>query len=141
MRAGWRDEGMIRATMRSAMAMAGVLVLLSGGAARGHTVRTPPVQPGDEQKLVCTVVNVAGQPIEVTAEIVDRFGENATEFVATDWDASETVLTTLRAESASPHARWCRVRVKRPARKGDVRATLQACSFDDTECGPPVAAR
>lgn len=121
--------------------MAAGLVLLGVGSAGAHTLRTPPVVPGADQKLVCTVVNVSGRAVDVSAEIVDRFGENATAFAATDWDADGVVLTTLRVESTSPNARWCHVKVKRPGRKTDVRATLQACSYDDTVCGDPVVAR
>jgi hypothetical protein len=135
------ERGMTGTTMRNAMMMAGLAVLLGAGAARAHTVRTPPVVPGAEQKLVCTVVNVSGRAVEMSAEILDRFGDNVTDFATTDWDATGTVLTTLRIESSSPNARWCRVKAKRPARKTDVRATLQACSWDDTVCGDPVAAR
>lgn len=121
--------------------LAVVAVGLSGTVAEAHTLRTPPVQPGAGQKLVCTVVNASARPATIAAEIVDRFGENVTDFAYTDWDASGTILRTLRVESGDPDARWCRVKARRPARKHDVQAALQACSYDDTVCGDPVAAR
>ena len=107
---------------------------------KAANLRTHPIQPGAEQKLVCTVVNVHGKSLEMRAEVVDRFGDNATDFVRTDWNADETVVITLRAESSNPNARFCRISVT-GGKKRDVAGSLQACSFDETVCGNAVEAR
>ena len=121
--------------------VAAAVLGLAASPVGAFTLRTPPIQPGAAQKLVCTVINASTRPAEISAELVDRFGDNVTDFASTDWDVSGTTLRTLRVESGNPNARYCRVRAKRPARKSDVQATLQACSYDDSACGDPVAAR
>jgi hypothetical protein len=132
---------MERATKGTSWVLVAAMGLLGTASAGAHSLRTPPIQPGADQKLVCTVTNGSTRPAEISAEIVDRFGDNVTDFAFTDWDASGTILRTLRVESGNPNARFCRVRAKRPARKSDVQATLQACSYDGSVCGDPVAAR
>jgi len=127
------------ATMR---AMIGGAALLMVGAkdVEAATLRTPPLQPGAGQKLVCTVVNVDAKSLQMRAEIVDRFGDNATDFVRTDWNAAETTVITLRVESSNPNARSCRITVT-GGRKADISGSLQACSLDETTCGNAVVAR
>jgi hypothetical protein len=104
------------------------------------TLRTPPIVPGSEQILVCTVANLAGKPLEIAAELVDRWGDNVTCFVRTDWDPTETILLMVHAESTNRDARYCRVTVKR-GRKANVAVSLQACTFDLSVCGSPVVGR
>ena len=74
------------------------------------------------------------------AQIVDRFGDNATDFAGTDWNSSETTIVTLRVESSNPNARFCKITVV-GGHRSDVAGTLQACSADETTCGDPVVAR
>jgi hypothetical protein len=120
--------------------MALVTGMTLASSALGARLRTAPIVPSVDQKLVCTVVNVSGKPLAITATLIDRWGENVTCFIRTDWDASYTVLLTVRAEAIDPEARYCRVTV-RGGRKADVRASLQACTLDDSVCGSPVEAR
>jgi hypothetical protein len=127
------------ATTRKALGAAVALALLGAKPVKAANLRTPPIQPGVGQKLVCTVVNLDAKPLHMRAEVVDRFGDNATDFIRTDWDADETTVITLRAESSNPNARYCRITVT-GGRKSDVAATLQACTFDETVCGDPVTA-
>lgn len=129
----------MNATTTKAM-ITGAMIVLLGANAEAASLRTPPIQPGDGQKLVCTVVNVDAKSLEMRAEVVDRFGDNATDFVRTDWNASETTVVTLRAESSNPNARFCRITVS-GGRKADVAASLQACSYDETVCSDAVAAK
>jgi len=124
----------IKATVTAAL-LAGVVS--TAGAA---TLATAPIQPGDGEKLVCTVVNTSGKSLNVTAALIDRWGAIVTDFVRTDWNESGTALVTVHAESASPDARYCRVTVKGGG-KGTVTASLQACTLDETICSSPVAAR
>jgi hypothetical protein len=128
------------ATTTKAMITGAVLVLLGGGVARAATLRTSPIQPGVGQKLVCTVVNVDAKLLQMRAEILDRFGDNATDFARTDWNATETTVVTLHVESTNPNARFCRITVT-GGRKADVAGSLQACSYDETECGNAVVAK
>jgi hypothetical protein len=116
------------------------LALLGTKDVKAANLRTPPIQPGAGQKLVCTVVNVNEKGLQMRAEVVDRFGDNATDFARTDWNADDSVVVTLRVESSNPNARYCRINVT-GGRKADVAATLQACSFDESVCGNPVTAR
>ena len=110
---------------------------LASATAGAMVVRTPPIVPGTEQMLVCTVLNLGEKPLAITAEIVDRWGDNVTCFARTDWDATETVLRMVYVEATNPNARWCRVTVK-GGRKADVAVTLQACRFDLRVCTNPV---
>ena len=130
----------MNSTTRTLLVTAMALAALGAKPVKAANLRTHPIQPGSGQKLVCTVVNVNAKGIEMRAEVVDRFGDNATDFVRTDWNADETAVVTLTAESSNPNARWCRISVT-GGRKSDVAATLQACSFDETVCGDPVPAR
>jgi hypothetical protein len=130
----------MNATTTKAMIAGAVLVLLGGGGARAATLRTAPMQPGANEKLVCTVVNLEEKSLEIRAQIIDRFGDNATDFARTDWNASETTVVTLRVESSNPNARFCRITVT-GGRKSDVAGSLQACSYDETACGNAVVAR
>ena len=123
-----------------AMSCAAALLLLAATEAGARSLRTPPLQPGTNQKLVCTVVNLDGKSLEMQAEIVDRFGDNATDFTRTDWNADETVVLTLRVESSNPNARFCRITV-RGGHRTDVAGSLQACSYDESTCTSPVVAR
>ncbi len=129
-------------TTRTTTAMIGtVLALLAGASTAGAvSLRTPPMQPGSGQKLVCTVVNLAAKSLQMQAEIVDRFGDNATDFARTDWNADETIVVTLHVESTNPNARYCRITVT-GGRKADVAGSLQTCTFDDTSCSGAVVAR
>ena len=122
-------------------ALIGTLALLLVGArvAGAASLRTHPMQPGSGQKLVCTVVNLDAKALEMRAEIVDRFGENATDFARTDWNADGTTVVTLRVESSNPNARYCRITVT-GGRKADVAGSLQACTFDEAECSGAVVA-
>lgn len=125
-----------------ALSVAGVVfaTAFASATASAAVLRTPAIVPGAEQMLVCTVVNLGEKPLDVTAEIVDRWGQNVTCFARTDWDATETVLRTVYVEATNPNARYCRVTVK-GGRKADVAVTLQACRFDLTICTSPVVAR
>jgi hypothetical protein len=114
--------------------------LVIGRSATAATLHTAAMQPGSGQILVCTVVNLSGKPLTITAELVDRWGENVTCFVRTDWDETETVLLTVHAEASDPNARYCRVTVK-GGRKADVTASIQACTFDLSTCTSPIVAR
>ncbi len=128
---------------RKARWAAVILAAALAGAARttmAATVYTPAMQPGSDQMLVCTVVNLSGEPLAITVQVMDRWRENVTCYVRTDWDETETVLLTVYAEATSPHARYCKVTVK-GGRKTDVSASIQACSYDLTECTAPVVAR
>ena len=127
-------------TARKALVAGAALALLGAKPVKAANLRTHPIQPGAGQKLVCTVVNVKAKSLQMRAEVVDRFGENATDFTRTDWNADETTVITLRVESSNPNARYCRITVT-DGRKSDVAGTLQACSFDETVCGNPVTAR
>jgi hypothetical protein len=118
---------------------AALLAMAIGSGAWAATLHTPPIRPGVGEKLVCTVVNLSGKPLDIRAEILDRWRDNVTCFVRTDWDMSETVLLTVHAEAVNPDARYCRV-IVRDGRKSDVAASLQACTYDDTTCGSPVVA-
>ena len=115
------------------------LFILGTEHAQAASLRTPPIQPGAEQKLVCTVVN-DGKDLQMVAQIVDRFGDNATDFAVTDYDPSGEIVTTLHVESSNPNARYCRI-VVTGGRKSDVSASLQACGYDGSLCGDPVVAR
>ena len=128
------------ATTTRAFLMTAALALLGVTNADARALRTPPIQPGAGQKLVCTVVNLDEKEIEMQAQIVDRFGDNATDFALTDWNASETTVVTLRVESSNPNARFCKITVV-GGHRSDVAGTLQACSGDETTCGDPVVAR
>jgi hypothetical protein len=128
------------ATTTRAFLMTAALALLGVTNADARALRTPPIQPGAGQKLVCTVVNLDEKGIEMQAQIVDRFGDNATDFALTDWNASETTVVTLRVESSNPNARFCKITVV-GGHRSDVAGTLQACSADETTCGDPVVAR
>ena len=123
-------------------AIIGTLAVLLVGTrgARGASLRTHPLQPGSGQKLVCTAVNLDAKALEMRAEIVDRFGDNATDFARTDWDAAGTTVVTLRVESSNPDARYCRI-VVTGGRKADVAGSLQTCTFDETTCSGAVIAR
>src|SRR5262245_32254711 len=100
----------IKKTFGATVVAVGLAAAEAAGAA---TLSTPPIQPGEGQKLVCTVVNVRGRDIDFTVSIIDRFGGIVTDFVRTDRDATETILLTVRAESGSPDARYCRIDVTR----------------------------
>jgi len=126
-------------TIRALM-MTAAIAVVSATNANARAMRTPPIQPGEGQKLVCTVVNVYEKDIEMQAQVVDRFGDNATDFARTDWNASETTVVTLHVESSNPNARFCKITVV-GGHRTDVAGTLQACSADETTCGDPVAAR
>jgi hypothetical protein len=123
-----------------ALTMTAAIAVMSATNADARALRTPPIQPSAGQKLVCTVVNLDEKDIEMQAQIVDRFGDNATDFARTDWNASETTVVTLRVESSNPNARFCKIHVI-GGRRSDVAATMQACSADETTCGSPVVAR
>ncbi|MGH7893317.1 MAG: hypothetical protein ACREQL_01540 [Candidatus Binatia bacterium] len=132
---------MNRKTIGKAMVVAAVAVgTMVGSSAGAATLHTPPLQPSTGQKLVCTVVNVAGKSMGIVAEIIDRWGDPVTDFVRTDWDATGTALVTVRAESGNPNARFCRIGVT-GGRKADVAASLQACTFDESACGSAVIGR
>ena len=130
---------MTTTTIRALM-MTAALAAVSATNADARALRTPPIQPGDGQKLVCTVVNLDQKDIQMQAQIVDRFGDNATDFARTDWNADETTVVTLRVESSNPNARFCKITVV-GGHRSDVAGTLQACSVDETICGDPVVAR
>jgi hypothetical protein len=124
-------------TLASLILVIGLMVAQTAVAATLHTAA---MVPGSGRMLVCTVVNLGGRPLAITALIIDRWGDNATCFVRTDWDATETVLLTVHAEATSPDARYCRVTVK-GGRKANVTASIQACTFDLSVCTSPVVAR
>ena len=126
-------------TIRALM-MTAAIAVMSATNADARAMRTPPIQPGDGQKLVCTVVNVYEKGLEMQAQVIDRFGDNATDFARTDWNSSETTVVTLRVESSNPNARFCKITVV-GGHRSDVAGTLQACSADETTCGDPVVAR
>jgi hypothetical protein len=126
-------------TIRALM-MTATLAVMSATNADARALRTPPIQPGDGQKLVCTVVNVYEKGLEMQAQVIDRFGDDATDFARTDWNASETTIVTLRVESSNPNARFCKITVV-GGHRSDVEGSLQACSTDETTCGDPVVAR
>ena len=128
------------ATTTRAFLMTATLALLGATNADARAMRTPPIQPGAGQKLVCTVVNVYEKGIEMQAQVIDRFGDNATDFARTDWNSSETTVVTLHVESSNPNARFCKITVV-GGHRSDVEGTLQACSADETTCGNPVVAR
>jgi hypothetical protein len=127
-------------TIRKAVGAAVMGTMIMGSSARAGTLSTAPIQPAEGQKLVCTAVNLSGKSLQITAQIIDRYGDNVTDFIRTDWNQDETVLTTVRAESSNPDARYCRVTVLR-GRKAEVAASLQACSWDETTCSDPIVAR
>lgn len=131
---------MITRTTTALTATAIFLVATATMAGAAATLRTPPMQAGSDQKLVCTVVNLAVKGLEMRAEIVDRFGDNATDFARTDWNADETTVVTLRVESSNPNARYCRITVT-GGRKADVAGSLQTCTFDEASCSGAVVAR
>ena len=131
---------MTAAMTTRAFLMTATLALLGATNADARAMRTPPIQPGAGQKLVCTVVNLDEKDIEMQAQIVDRFGDNATDFARTDWNADETTVVTLRVESSNPNARFCKITVV-GGHRSDIAGTLQACSADETTCGDPVVAR
>jgi hypothetical protein len=126
-------------TIRALM-MTATLAVMSATNADARALRTPPIQPGAGQKLLCTVVNVYEKGIEMQAEVIDRFGDIVTDFARTDWNSSETTIVTLRVESSNPNARFCKITVV-GGHRSDVAGTLQACSVDETTCGDPVVAR
>ena len=126
-------------TIRALM-MTAAIAVMSATNADARAMRTPPIQPGEGQKLVCTVVNVYEKGLEMQAQVIDRFGDNATDFARTDWNSSETTVVTLRVESSNPNARFCKITVV-GGHRSDVAGTLQACSADETTCGDPVVAR
>jgi hypothetical protein len=126
-------------TIRALM-MTAAIAVVSATNADARAMRTPPIQPGEGQKLVCTVVNVYEKGLEMQAQVIDRFGDNATDFARTDWNSSETTVVTLRVESSNPNARFCKITVV-SGHRADVAGTLQACSADETTCGDPVVAR
>ena len=123
-----------------ALTMTAAIAVTSATNADARAMRTPPIQPGEGQKLVCTVVNLYEKGLEMQAQVIDRFGDNATDFARTDWNSSETTVVTLRVESSNPNARFCKITVV-GGRRSDVAGTLQACSADETTCGDPVVAR
>ena len=127
---------------RRTLLLAGVVfaTAFASATAEAAVLRTPAIVPGAEQMLVCTVVNLGEKALDITAEIVDRWGQNVTCFARTDWDATETVLRMVYVEATNPNARYCRVAVK-GGRKADVAVTLQACRFDLTICTGPVVGR
>jgi hypothetical protein len=116
------------------------LVLMGGTKARAVPLRTGSIEPLAGQKLVCTVLNVQTKSLGMGAEIVDRFGNNATDFAFTDYDDSGAIVTTLRVESSSPNARYCRIVVTN-GKKHDVSGSLRACTFDDSACGAALVAK
>jgi hypothetical protein len=126
-------------TIRALM-MTAAIAVVSATNADARAMRTPPIQPGEGQKLVCTVVNLYEKGLEMQAQVIDRFGDNATDFARTDWNSSETTVVTLRVESSNPNARFCKITVV-GGHRADVAGTLQACSADETTCGNPVVAR
>ena len=130
----------MNATTIRALMMTATLAVMGATNADARALRTPPIQPGAGQKLVCTVVNVYEKGIEMQAQVVDRFGDNATDFARTDWNADETTVVTLRVESSNPNARFCKITVV-GGHRSDVAGTLQACSADESTCGDPVVAR
>src|SRR5262245_44989452 len=97
---------------RTVVAVGTALMMLGASKARAITLRTGSLQPGANQKLVCTVINPGVKPIGIAAQIVDRFGANTTDFAATEFDESGTILTTLRVESSNPNARYCLIVVR-----------------------------
>jgi hypothetical protein len=123
-----------------ALTMTAAIAVMSTTNAHARALRTAPIQPGDGQKLVCTVVNLDEKDIEMQAQIVDRFGDNATDFARTDWNASETTVVTLRVESSNPNARFCKITVV-GGHRSDVAGTLQVCSADEKTCSNPIVAR
>jgi hypothetical protein len=131
---------MTAAMKTRAVLMTAALALLGTTNAHARALRTPPIQPGEGQKLVCTVVNLDAKALEMQAQVIDRFGDNVTDFALTDWNADETTVVTLRVESSNPNARFCKITVV-GGHRSDVAGTLQACSADDTTCGDPVVAR
>src|SRR5258706_271367 len=122
------------------MSSVAALLLLTATEAGARPLRTPPLQPGTNQKLVCTVVNLDAKSLEMQAEIVDRFGDNVTDFARTDWNADETTVLTLRVESSNPNARFCRITLK-GGHRTDVAGSLQSCAYDESTCTSPVIAR
>ncbi len=128
----------MKAAVVAAMTI-GLLASARSAGAGATMLRTPPLQAGSGQKLVCTVVNLDQKALEMQAEIVDRFGDNATDFARTDWNADETTVVTLRVESSNPNARYCRIRIA-GGRRFDVAGSLQLCTFDETSCSQGVAA-
>jgi hypothetical protein len=120
-----------------ALALVVTTAMAIAGPAMAARLRTPAIMPGSDQILVCEVVNLAGDRLAITAELVDRRGENVTGFVRTEWDATEQILLMVHAEATNPDARYCRVTV-RGGRKANVAVSLQACTFDLSVCGDPV---
>jgi hypothetical protein len=114
--------------------------LLGANHVHAASLRTGSIQPRDGQKLVCTALNSAVKPLGMQAEIVDRFGRSRTDFVATDYDESGTIVTTLRVESADRNARYCRIYVL-GGKKHDVAGSLKACTYDEKTCGESIVAR
>jgi hypothetical protein len=138
---GTKEGKAMKTTMTiRALMMTATLAVMGATNADARALRTPPIQPGAGQKLVCTVVNVYEKGIEMQAQVIDRFGDNATDFARTDWNADETTVVTLRVESSNPNARFCKITVV-GGHRSDVEGTLQACSADETICGDPVVAR
>ena len=130
----------MNATTIRALTMTATLAVMSATSADARALRTPPIQPGTDQKLVCTVVNLDEKDIEMQAQVIDRFGDNVTDFARTDWNSDETTVVTLRVESSNPNARFCKITVV-GGHRSDVAGTLQACTADESSCSDPVIAR
>jgi hypothetical protein len=130
----------MKASTRTVMIGWLAIGLLGARHVHAASLRTGSMQPGDGQKLVCTVLNVQVKPLGMQAVIVDRFGANKTDFAATDYDESGTIVTTLRVESTSRDARYCRILVV-GGKKHDVAGSLQACTYDNSACGGAIVAR
>jgi hypothetical protein len=120
----------------------GALLLALGTSATAHAfhLRTSSLRPPPGGRLVCTVVNLSGEAIGITAQIVGTGGTNVTDFISTSWrDETAGVLDQVVSESRDARARYCRITVDGSKRRRSVRGVLDAFDRDGKPTGTAEA--
>lgn len=120
-----RPQAKIQATIQATM-------LVIATAAHAVTLSTPPLHPDADGRLVCTVVNVGGRKIAISAEVIAEAGENVTDFAATQWSGdNDEIPASVVVESSAEAARFCKITVSGGGRS-QVRAALEAFDANGT---------
>ena len=123
----------------SRLALGAVIVvgfsLIVTSSSYGVTLSTPPLHPDPDGRLLCTVVNVSGRAIGITAAIVSDVGTNVTDYIVTNWmDESRGILSEVDSESRDDRARYCKITVTGGG-KAHVRGTLEAFDVGGNRTG------
>jgi len=99
------------------------------------TIRTKDLDVPPGGMLVCTVLNLTDEPIDIDPAIVSHDQTLRTDFIATTWrDEIDLIPDTVVLESMASDACHCLVRLE-GGRRRDVRVLLEAYDADGFRTG------